>query len=167
MIAGGSLGFKFRIVGLGAKEPIASNKTKEGRAINRRVEVIVFGENRGLDVIKFPSVAMFPKRSSELTLRGKQMLDKNKIKAKQELARAVYIEVIGHTDDVGDKKDNQKLSQQRANTIRANLVAAGVDPGKIMTVGAGSSQPIASNQTEEGRAQNRRVEVIVLGRLKK
>ncbi len=166
MVANGIQGFKLRIVGFGAKEPIASNKTEAGRAKNRRVEIIVFGEARGLDVMRFPSVALFPRKSSELTLRGKQLLQENKIAAKQQLARAVYIEIIGHTDDVGDKKKNQILSQQRAETIRANLILAGIDPGKIMTVGAGSSRPIASNQTEEGRAQNRRVEVIVLGRLK-
>ncbi len=166
LVAGGIPGFKLRIVGLGAKEPIASNKTENGRAQNRRVEIIVFGEARALDVMRFPSVALFSRKSSELTLRGKQLLQKNKIAAKQQLARAVYIEIIGHSDDVGDKKKNQKLSKQRAETIRADLILAGVDPSKIMTVGAGESQPIASNQTEEGRAQNRRVEVIVLGRLK-
>ncbi len=166
LIAGGIPALKLRIVGLGAKEPIATNETESGRALNRRVEVIIFAEARALDVMRFPSVALFPRKSSELTLRGKQLLDKNKIAAKKQLARAVYIEIIGHTDDVGDKKKNQRLSKQRAETIRTNLILAGVDPSKIMTVGAGESQPIASNQTEEGRAQNRRVEVIVLGRLK-
>jgi outer membrane protein OmpA-like peptidoglycan-associated protein len=166
LIAGGAPAQKLRTVGMGPKEPIASNDTKEGRATNRRVEVIVFGEARALDVMQFPSVALFPRRSSELTLRGKELLDKNKTEAQEQLARAVYIEVIGHTDDVGDAKENQKLSEQRAKSVRDRLVAQGVDPAKIMTVGVGSSQPIASNQTEEGRAENRRVEVLVLGRLK-
>lgn len=166
MIAGGITPKILRIAGWGAKDPIASNDTAEGRSKNRRVEVIVFGEARELDIMRFPSVALFPRKSSELTLRGKQLLDKNKIKAKQDLARAVYIEIIGHTDDVGDKKENQALSEKRAEAVRTNLIKAGVDPYKIATVGAGSSLPIASNQTEEGRAQNRRVEVLVLGRIR-
>ncbi len=166
LIAGGAPPSKLRIVGLGQKDPIASNDTKEGRAINRRVEVMVFGEKRGLDVMRFPSVALFPKRSSELTLRGKTLLKENQQEARDQLARAVYIEVIGHTDDVGDKKENQRLSEQRAKTVRDNLIQAGVNPNKIMIVGAGANQPIASNQTDEGREQNRRVEVLVLGRIK-
>ncbi|MFV1982728.1 MAG: OmpA family protein [Thiohalomonadales bacterium] len=166
LIANGALAFKLRIVGEGAKEPIASNDTKEGRAKNRRVEVIVFGEERELDVLSFPSVALFDRNSSELTLRGKQLLDKNKLEAKSKLAKASYIEIIGHTDDVGDKKENQKLSEQRARSVALNLIKAGVDESKIAIVGIGASQPIASNQTEEGRAQNRRVEVFVVGRMK-
>jgi OOP family OmpA-OmpF porin len=166
MIAGGTLAFKLRVVGRGAKDPIASNDSKEGRAKNRRVEVIVYGEARKLDVMRFPNVALFEPKSSELTLRGKQLLDKNKLKAKNKFATAVYIEIIGHTDDVGSKKENQKLSKMRAQAVSNNLIKSGVDPGKIIIVGAGASLPIASNQTKEGRAQNRRVEVVVLGRMK-
>lgn len=134
LIEGGTDAQKLRIVGLGAKEPIASNKTDEGRAKNRRVEVIVFGEARALDVMRFRSVTLFPRKSSELTLRGKQLLDKNTQEAKEKLSRAVYIEIIGHTDDVGDKKANQKLSEQHAGAIRNDLIKTGVNPSKIMTV---------------------------------
>ena len=126
----------------------------------------MFGEVRFLDVMKFPSVALFPRLSSELTPRGQELLDENIAKGEASLSRAVYVEVIGHTDDVGDAKANQALSEDRAETVRDKLVKAGVHPSEIMAVGAGSSRPIASNQTEEGREQNRRVEVLVLGRLK-
>ena len=67
---------------------------------------------------------------------------------------------------MGDAKSNQKLSEERAGTVRNKLVKAGVHPSEIVAVGVGSSQPIASNQTKEGREQNRRVEVLVLGRLR-
>jgi len=166
LIETGTQAAKLRVIGLGAKEPIASNDTDAGRATNRRVEVIVFGEARALDVMKFPSVALFSPWSSKLTLRGKKVLAKNQLEGREKLTRAVYIEVIGHTDDVGDKQKNQELSEARATTVRDSLIQAGVDPAKIMTVGAGGTLPIASNQTEEGREQNRRVEVMVLGRLK-
>ncbi len=166
LIAGGASPKILRTVGMGLHEPLVSNDTEEGRAKNRRVEVIVFGEARYLDVMQFPSVALFPPRSSELTAGGRKLLDENIAKGEASLTRAVYVEVIGHTDDVGDAKANQKLSEERARTVRGKLVKAGVHPSEIVAVGLGSSQPIASNQTKEGRKQNRRVEVMVLGRLR-
>lgn len=82
------------------------------------------------------------------------------------MRRASYIEVVGHTDDVGDDAYNQKLSEQRATAVRDYLVAAGIDGSKIVTVGMGEGMPVASNTTDEGRAENRRVDVLVLGRVK-
>jgi OOP family OmpA-OmpF porin len=157
---------KLREVGRGENEPIASNDTPEGRAQNRRVEIIAIAEPRAMDTIRFPSVALFPRRSAELTDNGKALLAKNEQDAREMLSRASYIEVIGHTDDVGDDAYNQTLSEDRADSVREYLVASGVDPSKIVTVGAGERMPIASNKTEEGRTQNRRVEVLVLGRVK-
>lgn len=157
---------KLREVGRGEEEPIASNDTAEGQAQNRRVEIIAIAEPRALDIIRFPSVALFPRRSAELTDQGKGLLEKNAQDAREMLSRASYIEIVGHTDDVGDGDYNMELSEQRAASVRGHLVAAGVDPSKIVTVGAGESMPIASNKTNEGRAENRRVEVLVLGRVK-
>lgn len=157
---------KLREVGRGEEEPIASNDTAEGQAQNRRVEIIAIAEPRALDTIRFPSVALFPRRSAELTDQGKGLLEKNVRDAKEMLSRATYIEVVGHTDDVGDDAYNMELSAQRAESVRDYLVAAGVDSSKIVTVGAGERMPIASNKTDEGRAENRRVEVLVLGRVK-
>ncbi|MEA3410055.1 MAG: OmpA family protein [Pseudomonadota bacterium] len=157
---------KLRVVGRGVNDPIASNDTKEGQAQNRRVEIIVVGEARALDAMIFPSVALFPRKSGELTAEGVKLVDSNLETGREKLASAVYIEVIGHTDDVGDDAYNLELSEQRARAVRDRLVEAGVDASKIGTVGAGESMPLASNQTEEGRAENRRVEILVLGRLK-
>jgi len=157
---------KLRTVGRGKSDPIASNDTAQGRAQNRRVEIFVIGEVRALDAMVFPSVALFPRRSAELTAQGKQRLEKDQNEARDMLQRAVYIEVIGHTDDVGGEQYNLELSEQRARAVRDYLVSTGVDPTKIVITGAGQSKPIASNRTEEGRAQNRRVEVLVLGRLR-
>ncbi len=60
---------------------------------------------------------------------------------------------------------NQNLSELRATAVTHYLIEAGTDPSKIVPVGAGESFPVASNETEEGRAENRRVEVLVLGRV--
>ena len=72
------------------------------------------------------------------------------------------IEISGHTDNVGKAKDNQRLSQQRAEAVRDYLVAKGIDASRIQTVGHGDGQPIASNDTAEGRQQNRRIEATEL-----
>ena len=67
----------------------------------------------------------------------------------------------GHTDSSGNTHANQVLSQRRADAVRDALVAAGVAANRITTVGLGESQPVADNTTEEGRARNRRVDVIL------
>jgi len=166
LVSTGVAASKLRIVGRGEDAPIASNDTKKGQAQNRRVEVITIAEPRALDMIRFPSVALFPRRSAELTDQGKAMLARNERDAKQMLSRANYIEVVGHTDHVGDDDYNKELSEQRAEAVRNHLIAAGVDGNKMVSVGAGENMPIASNKTDEGRAQNRRVEVLMLGRVK-
>ena len=156
---------KLRIIGRGENEPMASNDTKEGQAQNRRVEIVVVGEPRALDNIRFPSVALFPRRSAELTEQGKAVLEENREIAKEMLKRASYIEVVGHTDDVGDDDYNQDLSEQRAAAVSQYLIESGVDASKMVAVGAGERMPITTNKTPEGRAENRRVEVLVLGRI--
>lgn len=74
---------------------------------------------------------------------------------------ASRIEVIGHTDNVGSAALNQDLSQRRAASVANVLVMNGVPAGRIVTLGRGEDAPVASNLTEQGRAQNRRVEIII------
>jgi outer membrane protein OmpA-like peptidoglycan-associated protein len=73
------------------------------------------------------------------------------------------ISVEGHTDAVGSEASNQALSERRANSVRAALVAQGIDPGRVTAVGFGQNNPIAGNATAADRAQNRRVEIVILG----
>jgi len=157
---------KTRVMGRGENDPIVPNDTKEGRAHNRRVEVIVVAQPRALDAIIFPSVALFERRSGDLSAQGVALLEKNIGDAREQLKRATYIEVVGHTDDVDDDAYNQELSEQRARAVAKYLLKSGVDAGKIVAMGAGERMPVASNATEQGRADNRRVEVLVLGRVK-
>ena len=88
-------------------------------------------------------------------------------KTRDLLSRAAYIEVVGYTDDVGDDDYNMELSKQRAASERDYLISKGLDASKIVTRGMGESMPTASNSTPEGRAENRRVEILLLGRIKK
>ena len=73
------------------------------------------------------------------------------------------ISVEGHTDSIGSNAYNQRLSEQRAAAVAKALVAGGVEASMISSRGFGRTQPVASNKTAEGRQQNRRVEIVVLG----
>jgi outer membrane protein OmpA-like peptidoglycan-associated protein len=76
------------------------------------------------------------------------------------------IQLEGHTDSQGSARKNQALSEKRVQNIKAYLVQRfHLAPERILTVGYGSTKPIASNDTPEGRSQNRRVEVVNLGRM--
>jgi outer membrane protein OmpA-like peptidoglycan-associated protein len=156
---------QIRVIGRGPKEPIASNETREGRMQNRRVDILVVAEVRSLDALIFPSVALFERKSAELTEQGKALLEENRQEAIQLLQRATFIEIIGHTDSKGDERDNMSLSKLRAASVRDYLISKGHDASKMITTGMGETAPVASNDTKEGRAQNRRVEILVLGRL--
>lgn len=72
------------------------------------------------------------------------------------------IEVGGHTDNVGADADNQKLSEQRATAVAEYLTGYGIEASRVTSAGFGETKPVASNDTEEGRAQNRRTEITVL-----
>ena len=72
------------------------------------------------------------------------------------------IEIAGHTDSTGSLQLNQSLSERRAQAVAAYLSSRGLASGRIITVGAGPSHPVASNDTPAGRQQNRRVELTVV-----
>jgi len=70
---------------------------------------------------------------------------------------SIGMEIVGHTDSVGGDEYNRNLSAGRAQSVVDYFVAAGIDPARLVAVGAGETQPVADNETAEGRAQNRRV----------
>lgn len=71
------------------------------------------------------------------------------------------IDVNGHTDSTGSLQHNEQLSQNRAQSVATYLFGQGIDPRRVSAIGFGPSQPIATNATPDGRAQNRRVEVQI------
>ncbi len=75
----------------------------------------------------------------------------------------VHIEVSGHTDNVGTEAYNLELSKKRAASVVDYLVGAGINPGRLTSAGYAFSRPVASNDTEAGRAENRRTEIKVTG----
>jgi len=76
---------------------------------------------------------------------------------------SLKVAVVGHTDNTGDFKYNLQLSQRRANAMVEALVKDGIAADRLTGVGVGPLSPVATNETEEGRAQNRRVELVLIG----
>ena len=72
------------------------------------------------------------------------------------------VQVIGHTDNTGGADYNQRLSERRADSVADVLMNGGVPMSRLEIIGRGEDQPVASNLTDEGRAQNRRVEIVIL-----
>lgn len=84
------------------------------------------------------------------------------------VARVLYkftdtrLQVTGHTDSTGALDYNYNLSERRANSVANYLASQGIDQGRLITQGMGPDQPVASNNTDSGRAQNRRVELSII-----
>ncbi len=76
--------------------------------------------------------------------------------------KSMVIEVGGHTDNVGKEAANMKLSHERARSVRDHLIGAGIAAERVQAKGYGQTQPIASNDSDEGRAANRRTEFVIL-----
>lgn len=122
-------------------------------------EVVELQEN--LDDLIEGKVVEFQLNSDVLTPVGTALLDE--ILAALEKFPAVPIEIGGHTDNQGTPAENQDLSERRAQTAFDYLVARGQDPVRFIVVGYGENLPIASNDSADGRARNRRIEFKALG----
>jgi outer membrane protein OmpA-like peptidoglycan-associated protein len=104
----------------------------------------------------------FKVNSFELTKDAKTALDEFAAKIKG-LDKGVYLEIQGHTDDTGGADYNDQLGQQRAEAVRRYLAREHKLPlGRISTISYGDTQPVEPNKSAKGRAQNRRVVIVVL-----
>ena len=97
-------------------------------------------------------------------LRKESFLELNRLAEKLMKHQVINIEIQGHTDDLGSPAYNATLSQRRADNVRKYLITQGVAPGRLSAVGYGENVPIDTNDTEEGRQNNRRVSFIVVDR---
>ncbi|WP_028208851.1 OmpA family protein [Paraburkholderia nodosa] len=98
----------------------------------------------------------FETGSATLTPQGRAILDQMAAVLVKMNTRTVAI--IGHTDNAGNRTSNIALSQARADAVKGYLVAKGISPQQMSATGVGPDQPIASNDTSDGRARNRRIE---------
>lgn len=114
---------------------------------------------RDIDALLTGSASFFTSASSDITADALPVVDQVAAVLAQCNARA---EIAGHTDNSGRTRPNQRLSQARADAIRAHLIVRGVPETQISAIGFGEERPIVSNRTPEGRRQNRRIEVRIV-----
>ena len=100
--------------------------------------------------------------SAKYDIKQKYYTDLNDIFGYLKQEKNINIEIAGHTDNIGDEVYNQKLSNDRALSVKSFLVQKGIDSKRIKCVGYGEQQPIADNSTEFGREKNRRIEIRIL-----
>jgi OOP family OmpA-OmpF porin len=111
--------------------------------------------------ITYAADAFFDFDKSVLKPEGKAKLDD--LASKVQNINLEVIVAVGHTDSIGSDAYNQKLSLRRAEAVKAYLVSKGIEANRVYTEGKGEKQPVADNKTAAGRAQNRRVEIEVVG----
>ncbi len=176
-----------------ADQQIASARTLAERdAAEQRVATLTRDRDNTLrlalkeyDALVDAELAMLRQHGAEIQREGARInvvfsdvtfeLNKSDIKStfKQDLGRLAFVlnhrypaaELIveGHTDITGPDRFNEILSEDRAGSVKTFLIDRGLDPNRVSSRGLGSSSPIASNETPEGRAKNRRVELIITG----
>lgn len=130
------------------------------------VEVAVVEAGTVLEHVVVENI-QFAFDSSELTATSKAMLDDavTRLAPYKELIRneTTHVTITGHTDSTGPAEYNQGLSERRANAVADYMAnSLGVDRARMQVSGEGEANPVASNDTREGRAKNRRVEVDVI-----
>jgi outer membrane protein OmpA-like peptidoglycan-associated protein len=135
--------------------PPAPEKVAEAKAIDEAVS-----DEEEKTIMEAVSNLEFATGKSSISDKSVPALNK----MAEMMVRNTKFKVIlkGHTDDVGDAAANQKLSQDRVNSVVAYLVGKGIDKGRLVGLGYGDKQPIADNDTPDGRQKNRRVEFEIV-----
>ena len=110
-------------------------------------------------VIKFKEQVLFAYDRSDLNANAKSSLDK--LRTTLLKYPETNITIIGHTDSKGTKQYNQTLSETRANTVANYTSQNGIDKNRLTAIGKGETDPIATNDTEDGSASNRRVDFVI------
>jgi outer membrane protein OmpA-like peptidoglycan-associated protein len=138
-----------------------------GRGMDRQAEQLkqtipgaeVIREGEGI-IVKFDSGILFDVSKSELKTAAMTNI--------QNLAKSLKdnpdtdVTIIGHTDNSGSDEYNNRLSERRAEAVKTFTINQGISASRINTRGKGESEPIADNSTEEGKAKNRRVEIVIV-----
>ena len=149
------------LVGAGVGAAVGYNMDKQAAELQRdfgdgRIQIINNGDHL---VVRMPDDILFAVDSASVNsgLRSDLRVLANSLQRYPDST----VQVVGHTDNTGAAAYNQDLSERRASAVSAILVGAGVEAWRIRSVGRGEDQPISSNLTPEGRAQNRRVDITI------
>ena len=146
-LAGGGVGYYMDV----------QEKKLRDRMAGTGVTVTRMGDNITLNM---PSNITFALNSADLNQQFFNALDGVSMVLKE--YDKTVIEVAGHTDSSGSDQYNQALSERRAQAVAGYLGSHGVKTQRLITIGAGEAHPVASNDTEQGRSQNRRVELTIV-----
>lgn len=148
-------------VGAGAGGLIGRQLDKQAAELRSQMGTNVGIQNTGDRlIVTMPQDILFATDSA--TLSGGLQADLQTLSASLNRYPGSTVQVIGHTDNVGDAGYNQSLSMRRAQAVSSVLIGAGVQPARVVPQGRGENAPVADNLTEQGRAKNRRVEVVII-----
>lgn len=144
-------------VGAGVGYSLDKQEADLRRVMDSRVVITNTGDRL---IVTLPQDILFATNSTAVqpTLQG----DLAALAQNVQIYQNSTLQIVGHTDSDGDAAYNQQLSEGRAQAVANVLVGNGVPSSRIQTFGRGESQPIASNLTPQGKAQNRRVEIVIL-----
>jgi outer membrane protein OmpA-like peptidoglycan-associated protein len=139
-----------------AAPALGSEKPDESRPAARKTHATIDGDHIVID-----EMIQFEYDSAEIKSESHEILD-DVVKLMTANPRIEQVDIIGHTSSEGSVKHNNKLSTDRAASVRQYLIDHGIDSGRLSSQGKGPSQPIADNATEEGKIANRRVEFKIM-----
>lgn len=150
------------IFGSGAGALIGNQLDKQEADLRRAMgnENVMIQNTGDRLIVTLPQDILFPVDSTEL--RRDLMQDLQALAQNLLAYPNTNVRVVGHTDNTGSASYNQSLSVGRADSVSRVLVRNGVNPGRIIAIGRGEDEPVASNLTASGRTQNRRVEIVIL-----
>jgi outer membrane protein OmpA-like peptidoglycan-associated protein len=163
VVVGGSRKSTLIGAGIGALigGAIGNYMDREAEALRQRLRGTGVSVTRHGDhiILNMPGNVTFATNSSDISSNFYAVLDSVAIVLNE--FDKTYVDVIGHTDSTGPADFNQALSVRRAQSVADYLMSREVIPERLVVTGRGPSQPIASNDTPEGRALNRRVEIVL------
>lgn len=140
-----------------------AHKEAEARAARAMADLEALGrvkEEATETILTLPAEVLFKTGQASLLPIAESRLD-SVAKALTQLDASQEVVIEGHTDSVGSAESNQRLSKERAEAVRSYLIGQGVSAEQLTAVGKGELEPIADNDTAEGRAINRRVELVI------
>lgn len=140
-----------------------AQREAEERATKAMASLEAFGavqEKENETTLTLSNEVLFATGESTLLPVAERRLDAV-ARALSQLGTSRVVVIEGHTDSRGSEESNERLSKDRAEAVRGYLIGRGLSPAQLTAVGKGESEPIADNETAEGRANNRRVELVI------
>ena len=131
------------------------------RGVENRLLAFIVDSSRPVDTTTWFDFDRLLFDTGSATLRPESNAQLRDIAAILKAHPNVHVKIGGYTDNVGNPADNQTLSQERADSVRAQLVSMGIDGSRLTAEGYGEEHPVADNSTEAGRAMNRRISMLV------